>query len=81
MVLREGFKQIQGTWDVVASGANTIYFTVVVVKRGREFYCVLYPCFASTVLVSERLELPSSCCFLEVDAYTPVLFPNRNFKA
>ena len=28
MVLREGFRQIEGTWDVVANGASVVYLTV-----------------------------------------------------
>jgi hypothetical protein len=29
MVLREGFRLIEGTWDVVANGASVVYLTVV----------------------------------------------------
>ena len=53
-ILCDGFKPIQGTWDVVASGANTIYLTVVIVNRGSSIASCTHVLHA-TVLVSERL--------------------------
>ena len=79
-VLREGFKQIQGTWDVVSSGTNTIYLTVVVFNRGGKFYCVLCPCPACNCSCIRAFGIALVLLFLEGDAYKPVHSPTGTSK-